>query len=163
MGDSLKCQICGKPATVHLTQILNNQIQKLDLCESCAKAHGITDTEGFSLAELLSKSGSGLVTDEAASSLKCPHCGFTPADFKRMGRLGCPECYDEFQDLLTPMLKNMQDGLKHQGKVPEGLLTRVSQKKKLKHLESLLKQSIAEERYEDAAKYRDELKSLRQS
>ena len=46
------CTICKeKPATVHLTQIVGDKMQKLDLCEDCAKAKGINDPTGFSLAD----------------------------------------------------------------------------------------------------------------
>jgi protein-arginine kinase activator protein McsA len=38
------CSICKeKPATVHLTQIVGDKMQKLDLCEDCAKAKGVND------------------------------------------------------------------------------------------------------------------------
>jgi protein-arginine kinase activator protein McsA len=37
-------RICKeKPATVHLTQIVGDKMQKLDLCEDCAKAKGVND------------------------------------------------------------------------------------------------------------------------
>ena len=52
MAENLKCSHCNNPATVHLTQIVNNKIIKVDLCESCAQAKGVTDPEGFSLADL---------------------------------------------------------------------------------------------------------------
>ena len=55
MANPIKCSLCGKPATVHLTQIINNKIHKVDLCEDCAKAKGVTDPAGFSLAVLLIK------------------------------------------------------------------------------------------------------------
>ena len=38
MASNLKCDLCSKPATVHLTQIVNNQVHKVDLCEACAQA-----------------------------------------------------------------------------------------------------------------------------
>ena len=37
MSESMKCHSCENPATVHLTQILNNQMHKIDLCEECAE------------------------------------------------------------------------------------------------------------------------------
>src|ERR1017187_1129944 len=55
MANPLKCDICSKPATVHLTQILDNKVHKVDLCEECAQAKGVTDPSGFSLADLLLK------------------------------------------------------------------------------------------------------------
>lgn len=48
------CCICKeKEATVHLTQIIGEDMQKMDLCETCAKTKGVNDPAGFSLADLL--------------------------------------------------------------------------------------------------------------
>ena len=45
------CCICKeKEAKVHLTQIVNDKMQKVDLCEQCAKEKGVNDPAGFSLA-----------------------------------------------------------------------------------------------------------------
>ena len=108
MDPSVKCNLCGKPATVHLTQIVNNQIHKLDLCEDCAAAKGVTDPSGFSLADLLIKSSGG--ESASSSQLVCEHCGFTQADFKKHGRFGCPQCYDRFRPILEPVLANSPPG-----------------------------------------------------
>src|SRR5690606_15825617 len=95
MGESLNCHLCGKPATVHLTQIVDNKIHKVDLCEQCAQSKGVTDPEGFSLAELLTHAP--IVQEQVVSDpIICPDCGFTPTDFKKKGRFGCPTCYESF-------------------------------------------------------------------
>jgi protein arginine kinase activator len=48
------CNVCKKnEATVHLTQIVENKMQKIDLCDTCAKENGLTDATGFSLADFL--------------------------------------------------------------------------------------------------------------
>ena len=48
------CCVCKeKTATVHLTQIAGEKMQKVDLCEDCAKTKGVNDQTGFSLADLL--------------------------------------------------------------------------------------------------------------
>ena len=48
------CRICNKEqATVHLTQILGDKMQTVDLCESCARTKGVNDPNGFALADLL--------------------------------------------------------------------------------------------------------------
>ena len=48
------CCICKeKEAKVHLTQIVGDKVQKVDLCEDCGKKKGIDDTAGASLADLL--------------------------------------------------------------------------------------------------------------
>ena len=102
MPDNMKCSNCDNPATVHLTQIINNKIIKVDLCESCAQTKGVTDPEGFSLADLLNKSQGN--TPEADSQLQCPDCGMETADFRRTGRLGCSTCFSIFAPLLRQHL-----------------------------------------------------------
>ena len=52
MASPLKCDLCTNPATVHLTQIVNNKVHKVDLCEACAQAKGVTDLSGFSRHQL---------------------------------------------------------------------------------------------------------------
>src|SRR5476651_608016 len=122
MGESLHCDLCGKPATVHLTQIIKNQIQKVDLCEDCAQSKGVTDPEGFSLADLLSKSFAGPADEAEAEStsptLICEQCGCSARDFKKTGRLGCAVCYDALKVILTPLIAGLHKQVRHKGKAP---------------------------------------------
>ena len=37
-----------------MTQIVNDKMQKVDLCEQCAKDKGVNDPAGFSLADMRS-------------------------------------------------------------------------------------------------------------
>lgn len=160
MANSLKCNLCNNLASVHLTQILNNKIHKVDLCEACAQAKGVTDPNGFSLADLLVKSP--LEPEKQSGLLRCPTCGFTQSDFRKLGRLGCPECYGVFDPLLSPVLENMHKGTAHRGKVPEKALARRSVAEQLQALEEEIKAAIAAERYEDAAEIRDRINQLKQ-
>ncbi len=162
MAENLKCSHCDKPATVHLTQIVNNKIIKVDLCEECAQAKGVTDPEGFSLADLLTKSHSPQ-EPESEPQLVCPDCGLTTADFRRTGRLGCAGCYETFTPLIRPVLEDMHAGSEHKGKVPELALSRQSSAAELQSLENALQRAIAEEAYEDAAKFRDQIQSLKEA
>jgi protein arginine kinase activator len=48
------CCICNeREAKVHLTQIITDKMEKLDLCEDCVRQKGVSDTVGFSLADVL--------------------------------------------------------------------------------------------------------------
>src|ERR1700735_5459975 len=111
MATPLKCDLCSKPATVHLTQILDNKVHKVDLCEDCAQTQGVTDPSGFSLADLLLKAS--LNPDAPVSAVRCEQCGFTQGDFKKQGRFGCPACYDAFRAVIEPMLEGMHKGTAH--------------------------------------------------
>jgi protein arginine kinase activator len=162
MPSPLKCDLCSNQATVHLTQIVNHKVHKVDLCETCAQAKGVTDPSGFSLADLLLKAS---LNPEPAQTtvLKCEQCGYTPDEFKRTGRFGCPECYSTFSSLLEPMLNNMHKGTAHTGKIPERAVERQTLFNRLNKLQSDLLSAIESERYEDAAKYRDEISQVRQA
>lgn len=160
----MKCCVCQeREAKVHLTQIAGDKMQKLDLCEECAKSKGVNDPTGFSLADLLLGLGASQEMEQAAAvaeggELKCPHCGFTQADFKKAGRLGCPECYRTFAEGLEGLLKTMHKGVRHVGKVPEALRQTRDTKERVKQLQKRLAKAIEEENFEQAAVLRDEIK-----
>ena len=159
------CSICkSNQATVHLTQIVSDKMQKVDLCESCAKEKGVNDPAGFSMADMLLGLGASQEMEEAtgSSGLQCPRCGFTQADFKKTGRLGCSSCYEVFAEGLQSLLKSMHKGTRHVGKVPPALRKSRDLQNKLQSLESQLKQAIDNENFEQAAVLRDQIKQLRE-
>lgn len=161
----MQCCVCKeKEAKVHLTQIVGDKMQKVDLCEECAKQKGVNDPAGFSLADLLLGLGASQEMEQASgsSNLKCPHCGFTQADFKKAGRLGCAECYVTFADGLEGLLKSMHKGIKHMGKVPQALQQSRDLSDKLKALQKKLDKAVADEDFEQAAQVRDEIKATKE-
>jgi protein arginine kinase activator len=158
----MQCSICKeKPATVHLTQIVGDKMQKLDLCDECAKAKGVNDPAGFALADLMLGLGAAHEIEQAAggTEVKCSRCGFTQADFKKSGRLGCPECYKTFSEGLSGLLKTMHKGTRHVGKAPEALRSS-TENDRLKLLQKKLEKAIGSENFEEAAQLRDEIKQL---
>src|SRR5271157_2945385 len=155
------CMFCKQnPAKVHLTQIVGDKMQKVDLCEDCAKTKGVNDPAGFSLADLLLGLGAAQEIEQAAggAEIKCARCGFTQADFKKAGRLGCPECYETFAEPLEGLLKTMHKGTRHVGKVPESLRHGRDLTDRLKLLQKKLSKAIEAEDFEEAAILRDEIK-----
>lgn len=158
------CDICKKNvATVHLTQMVEGKTKKVDLCEACSKEKGVDDPTGFSLADLLLGLGAAQEIEQASAGgeIKCPHCGFTQADFKKAGRLGCSECYKVFAEGLESLLKTMHKGTRHVGKVPQVFRQSQDLADKLKGLQKKLEKAIANEDFETAATLRDEVKALR--
>jgi protein arginine kinase activator len=158
------CDICKKNvATVHLTQMVEGKTKKVDLCEACSKEKGVDDPTGFSLADLLLGLGAAQEIEQAGAGgeIKCPHCGFTQADFKKAGRLGCSECYKVFAEGLESLLKTMHKGTRHVGKVPQVFRQSQDLQDKLKNLQKKLEKAISNEDFEAAANLRDELKALR--
>ena len=97
----MKCHHCDKQATVHLTQILNGQMHKMDLCESCAQEKGVTNPENLSIGNLMEQDG---VDEESISgSMVCETCGTTHQDFKKGGRLSQKPA-NAFRPVLDPLL-----------------------------------------------------------
>ena len=157
------CSMCKeREAKVHYTKIVADKIQKVDLCEECAKSKGMNDPTAFSLADELFGLGAALEIEQAGggTGLKCPACGFTQADFKKSGRLGCPECYQTFSEPLKGLLKTMHKGTRHVGKVPESLRQSRDVSDRLKNLQERISKAIEEEDFEKAAILRDEIKQI---
>ncbi|MGE5559608.1 MAG: UvrB/UvrC motif-containing protein [Chloroflexota bacterium] len=159
------CQECRKrPATVHLTKIINGQKTELHLCQQCAQEKGEFEylfQPVFSFPNLLA----GLMGSQPASGLpaageQCPHCGQTYNDFAQKGRLGCSECYTTFAARLDPLLKRIHGHVQHTGKVPRrtGGLVRV--RKEVNTLRNDLQRAIENEEFEKAAKLRDQIREL---
>ncbi|HTZ10838.1 MAG TPA: hypothetical protein VMD04_00465, partial [Candidatus Margulisiibacteriota bacterium] len=114
------CDICGKnPATVHLTEIIDEQMNELHLCEDCARNKSAQMEQQFGLSDLLAGLAEFEKPKEAESAaVKCPNCGLTYAEFKKIGRLGCGECYLAFKKYLSPLLKKIHGSNQHSGKSP---------------------------------------------
>jgi protein arginine kinase activator len=161
----MQCSVCKeKPATVFLTHIENDKMHKVNLCEDCAKKKGVDNPSTFSLADADLLLGLGAAQEIAPTvggvDLKCPRCGFSHADFKKSGRLGCPECYQVLAEGLAGPLKTMHKGTRHVGKVPEALRQSRDNEERFKSLQKKLAKAIMLEDFELAARVRDELKVL---
>ena len=157
----MQCDICKKAeATVHLTQIVEGKMLKVDLCESCAKEKGVQEAAGFSLADLLVGLGAAEEMKIESPGAQCPVCGFTQADFKKTGRLGCSACWETFEAGLASLLKAMHKGDHHVGKVPTKAMHTLALNGKIQELAEQLEKAVREEKYEDAAQIRDEIREL---
>ena len=152
--------MCENEATVHLSQIDDEgKIKKIDLCEECARAEGVND-ENFSLANLLVSLGNA--TEEASTKdnqVSCATCGYSQTKFKKTGRVGCPSCYDYIVPDLERMLSGMHRDTIHQGKCPQAVERQILRDRRLMQLKRELGQCVEEERYEEAARLRDEIKA----
>ncbi len=156
---------------MHLTEIINDQITKLNLCESCAKRKGSDVEQHFGIADLLSalsdvetpaQPGGGI---PSPSKNKCQSCGLTYEDFKKIGRLGCSECYTTFKPSLLPLLKRIHGSNQHTGKSPTPTALRELKSNNKLHEEldaakqELLK-AVKKEEFEEAAALRDKIKFI---
>jgi protein arginine kinase activator len=165
MSAKKMCSVCKeKPATVFLTNITaDEKAQKLDLCDDCAKAKGLDNNLAmFPFADTMLGLGASqeIETGSGGVETRCPRCGFTQADFKKSGRLGCAECYQTFAEGLSGLLKTMHKGTQHVGKAPEALRESRDVTERVKALQKKLARAIEDEKFEQAAELRDEINRL---
>jgi len=170
----MTCDLCSKnEATVHLSEVINDQTRELHLCEQCARekaaeAAGLFSTSGEQLlggglAELL-----GSLTDlgklaagTPGAALSCPQCGLTYEDFRKSGRLGCGKCYEAFHRVLAPLLKRIHGSTQHSGRTPPAQKAKPAQlQDELAQLKEQLKAAVAAESFEEAVRLRDRIRAL---
>ncbi len=157
------CDVCKtNQATVFLTQIIDGKMQKVNLCEACSKEKGVTDPLSFALIDLLPGLGSQSEVEAGEPVQRCPACGFSQADFKKTGRLGCPVCYDTFAEGLGGLIKAMHRRTIHTGKIPARLKRTLEMGARVKQLKRDLDRAVSEENYESAAQLRDQIRELEQ-
>ena len=177
------CDNCKKrQANIRYSENINGITKELNLCEECSKKLGIGDIS-FDLSMPIDFSNffgdfiENFTTPEfmplfnEVKQLKCNNCGYTFNDVVNTGKLGCGECYSVFESQLDPIIKKIQGSNMHVGRIGKVLDNKISddtatsneKKEQLSEIDKLnleLKQAIKEERYEDAAKLRDEIKEI---
>jgi protein arginine kinase activator len=161
------CEMCGAAeAVVHLTQVINNKMTTLHLCERCAAEQGLQAGPSLSsapLADLLaSLGGSGSVAEGSTrDDGPCPFCALEASRFKEVGRLGCPQCYTAFEGYLRGLLRRIHGGTQHRGKVylpPDPASSEREQR--LAALRRSLDRAVLNEDFERAASLRDQIRAL---
>ena len=178
------CQNCGKnEVNFRYTQIINGVKKEMALCDKCAKSLGLESLDfnmpiNFSnfLGDFFDEveDTNFLPSFTKTETLKCDNCGTTYDEFIKTGKFGCSNCYDVFSHGLDNVLKNIHSSSTHIGRKSNDTNTSTKDTKnksktkaqnsetetKLNELNAKLKQAIKEERYEDAAKIRDEIKKM---
>jgi protein arginine kinase activator len=163
------CQRCQeRPATIHLTKVINFEKTEIHLCEVCAKSAGselgLMVEPNFTFQNLIAGILEGEIgmyqQPNASQELVCKNCGLTFSDFRNRGLLGCGECYRYFQSGLEPLLKRVHGSTLHTGKVPKRTGGMVRLRKEIEQLKFQLQQAVNGEEYEKAAQIRDEIRRL---
>ncbi|CAM5197030.1 Protein arginine kinase activator OS=Ureibacillus acetophenoni OX=614649 GN=SAMN05877842_105104 PE=4 SV=1 [Ureibacillus acetophenoni] len=170
------CEHCKvRQATVTVTQIINGQKSERHYCEVCANQFhpfniDFNKDDHFPLAQLVSNwFGLPVLKNETTekqsqitqTATNCPQCGYTFRQFLNEGKLGCPQCYETFSTKLPQVLTKIQAGTQHTGKNPGSTAnSHLLLRKQIEAIREQLQQSIIEERFEDAAKLRDEIKDM---
>jgi len=165
----MQCQICNKnDATIHLTEIAEGIRTEMHICEQCAVEQDIAVKSHIPINELLSNLLAVQPTDDELSGsseqgLACPNCGFTLAQFRKEGVLGCPHDYEFFERALRPLIERAHDDkTAHCGKVPSKIPMDTKKQIELLSLRQQLEAAVQNEDYELAAELRDKIKQSEQ-
>ena len=160
------CQVCGKnPATVHFTEIHDNRMTEIHVCERCAEEKGLqatSDPHKFDIADLLAGMVDTMTSsdEERVGRVQCPRCALLYSAFRETGRLGCAECYTAFQFQLRPLLRRIHGDTRHRGKVPSRDGEGATRSRQIQRLHDELQRAVEREEFEHAAAIRDEIKRL---
>ena len=167
------CAVCQKAIpTVHILELESDGAiaEEKHLCPGCAESAGIVQPKlGLGpmkiSSELLEDLIGGLKSQAQhprSAGPACPGCGTTAHDFKVTGRLGCARCYVAFKSTLLPVLERVHDATSHRGRLP-GPARHDAGEPRREELRRLLADAIGGERYEEAARLRDQLQSMEQT
>lgn len=123
------CTKCGlRESTTEVVQRINNHIEKMYLCDECAKDFRPDSFDDFDVLNKLIKGSSmgilsglmGMLDAPTTRSLVCPECKTTGDEFLKSGFVGCPRCYEAFEPLIVQTVKKLQQSDRHVGKCPYG-------------------------------------------
>lgn len=166
----MKCEKCKKnEATIHFTQIKDDEVVSFNLCKECAEKKGLNGVKFDSemqpsfTPEQKNQVLSELAEGESGTALSdsCPFCGCTLEDIKKTGRMGCGRCYYSFEKQVDLLLRRIQGSSFHVGKrsgKPES--ASYSDQLKMRELKKRLNDAVKVEKYEEAARLRDEIIQL---
>ncbi|MDO5718697.1 MAG: UvrB/UvrC motif-containing protein [Tissierellia bacterium] len=166
----MKCEKCGKPATIEIIITIGEKNEHLNLCFECyseivnSNAEKITDGEFKFFDDVLSDLLSSVIVEEDNltdyNDTVCPRCGYGIGDIVNSGKFGCDSCFSTFYDKVLQILQSTQGSQNHMGNHPqrydevEKILSEIQENK------NELEDSVLKEDYEKAAKIRDEIQRL---
>ena len=165
------CEKCGKnEANVYMKNVVNGKVTELHLCAACAGESGaFKSASPFSamggIFDGMEQAFQGFFPGHAAPrtlsrGTVCPVCGATAQDIARTGRAGCADCYEMFGQVLEPVIRRIHGGAVHTGAIPGSAGAELSRKRRLEKLRGDLQDAIRREAFEEAARLRDEIRTL---
>jgi protein arginine kinase activator len=161
-SSSQRCQRCSKPVSVNIIDILGQNAdgsydwKDYHFCLECAQKFFQESATG------IKPSTSGDQGNELAEQNinECPSCGITYEDFRKTGRLGCPQDYQVFREKLLPLLESIHSEKEHIGKSPRCHPSSSRRVEELSILRKKLQQAVQREAYEEAARLRDQIRTI---
>ena len=170
----MKCTHCNeREANTHIKRIINGKREEMHLCSQCAEELGVMNDfnfEPFSMNSFFGNLlGAGATALNSLAGIdRCTYCGSSFNDVVNSGQVGCAHCYDKFDDMLAPSIEKLHGRAKHIGKSvtyteekeEAPAADEAPQPSKLEALKADLKKAVQEQRFEDAAVLRDQIKEI---
>lgn len=142
------CQNCGqREATICVVKIANNKMEKKYICPVCASK---IDNFSEGIEEVINPLFNNENRFNDINDEICPTCGQSRRHLKETGEFNCKDCYNF-----------LEVDKKHIGKVPSRNKEELYVINIIEEKEKELKKLVVEERYEEAAVLRDEIKGLK--
>ncbi|MBR6505006.1 MAG: UvrB/UvrC motif-containing protein [Clostridia bacterium] len=171
------CKNCNKnEATFHYTEIINGIKKEIALCDECRGKLGISSLDfniPLGIPDFFSdffEESTFMPEYESIKPLKCNECGMSYNEFIEGGRVGCSNCYNAFESKLDSILKNIHGSNIYKGRALNSpklnkieKIKEESKNNEIEELKNKLKELVKEEKYEEAAKIRDEIKKIENS
>jgi len=184
------CDNCKKnTATIHMKGLANGLKAELHLCQECsvgisnmvqmempinlenlfgnlANTDAPISLENIFKGIMESVQSIGHVPQPANIKIArkapgpCTTCELTYEQFKTTGKLGCEACYQAFPKEIVALFKNVQSSSHHEGKFPKRFGTQIRQQREVGKLRTSLRKAVDDENYEEAARIRDQIRSL---
>lgn len=127
------CPNCLKNvATVHVTEILPAEpataepgpgtyaVQEQHLCEVCAQGMDLPHATAVKkkVADIWKLLQLSAQQPRKRAGQTCPQCGMSLDEFRKKGRLGCPQDYEVFKAHIGELLERVHGSRTHVGRVP---------------------------------------------
>lgn len=149
---SKKCEICGcKDNVAKVVTIIADEKRTIFLCENCLDKN--LPQEQMSKYFQTAQEFSDQLLEEW-SQIKCDDCGISWAQYTETTQFFCEKCYDSFSELIQEFIGDIQGFTKNR----QDLLENDDDKEvHLSILKLKLKEAIAQENFEIAARLRDQI------
>ena len=170
------CEKCKKrTATLFYNENINGKARSYSLCGECAaKLREIGDLQDItSLAGSFADPFSAIhdelfggffgipsLSKSSSNQKRCPSCSCSYSEIAESGKVGCPVCYEIFQNELSGMIESFHGTTTHTGNIPARHRAKQARAEELKKLKQELQTAIQEENYEKGKDRRYRCKKL---
>ncbi|MDE6373971.1 MAG: hypothetical protein K2L72_05670 [Clostridia bacterium] len=151
------CQNCKKrEATVNHVEIVGGKACALHLCAMCAD-----EMFGGFEHEVQNAVMNGLFGNPEQEEKSCPACGLSFSEYKNSGLLGCPSCYDVFNEELLPYIRSIHGETVHVGKGGGVYTSEHDLRIKLKALQEAMEEAMLRGDFVEAGRINEQMNAVK--